>query len=273
MSAPTADRYAARSVNASGRSSRASSVGFIVGEALLLCAAVVLSLLVIQQPGPLPGDVEVEVAVQHALLPHRLATTVLEWVSTINWPVPAGAALAVIVGGLLLLRRWLDSLIVLCVSGLADASNFLTALLVHRPRPEGYGITVLQKVTATTSFPSGHVVHVIAFLGILIFLSFQTRRVAWLLWPLRALFVVVILLMGPSRLLEGEHWPTDVLAGAFLGAFWLVLGIYAFAWAARRWPRLLARDGREGLGKPDHEPPSGGGVPKGGGARPTPRAA
>src|SRR5579859_7859541 len=229
-------------MHASRSASRVSHTGFIVGEALLLCAAILLSFLVIQQPGPLSGDIEVEVGVQHALLPHHLATTILEWVSTINWPVPAGAALAAIVGLLLLLRRWLDAIVVFCFSGLADASNFLLGLLVQRPRPDGHGIIVLQNVTATTGYPSGHVVHAIAFLGILIFVSLQTRRVAWLLWPLRALFVAVILLMGPSRLLEGEHWPTDVLAGAILGAFWLVLGIHAFAWAAHRRPRLLAND-------------------------------
>ncbi len=245
MTTPTADRYVAGSMHAGDSASRFSHAGFILSEALLVCAAVLLSFLVIQQPGPLPGDVNIELGVQHALLPRHLATAVLEWVSTINWPVPAGAALAVIVGGLLLWRRWLDAVVVFCFAGLADASNFLTSLLVQRPRPDGYGIAVLQKVSATTSFPSGHVVHAIAFLGILIFLSFQTRRLSWLLWPLRALFVVVILLMFPSRLLEGEHWPTDVLAGAFLGAFWLVLGMHAFAWAARRWPRLLAGDERE----------------------------
>lgn len=244
MTTPTADRYVAGSRHAGGDASRFSHAGFILGEALLVGAAAVLSLLVIQQPGPLPGDVAVEVGVQHALLPHHLWTAVLEWVSTINWPVPAGVALAVVVVGLLVLRRWLDAVVVFCFAGLADASNFLTSLLVQRPRPDGYGVAVLQKVTATTSFPSGHVVHAIAFLGILIFLSFQTRRLPWLLWPLRALFVVVILLMIPSRLVEGEHWPTDVLAGAFLGAFWLVLGVHAFAWAARRWPRLLANDER-----------------------------
>jgi len=245
MSVPSADLVAAGTPRAGADASQVSHVGFIVGEVLLLCAAAVLSLLVIQQPGPLPGDVGGAVAVQRALLPHHVATIILEWVSTINWPAPAGAALAAVVGLLLLLRRWLDAIVVFCSSGLADASNFLLAILVHRPRPSGDGIVVLQHVTATTSYPSGHVVHAIAFLGILIFLSLQTRRVAWLLWPLRVVFVAVILLMAPSRLLEGEHWPTDVLAGAFVGTFWLVLGIHAFLWAARRHPRLLAGDERE----------------------------
>ncbi len=266
MSVPSADFVAAGTPHAGTDASHVSHAGFIVGEALLLVATILLSFLVIRQPGPLPGDVGGVVAVQHAFLPHHVATTILEWVSTINWPVPAGAALAAIVGLLLLLRRWLDAIVVFCSSGLADASNFLLALLVHRPRPSGDWIIVLQHVTATTSYPSGHVVHAIAFLGILVFLSLQTRRVAWLLWPLRVVFVAVILLMGPSRLLEGEHWPTDVLAGAFVGTFWLVLGIHAFLWAAGRHPRLLAGDEHEELEDSGRVPPPGGGGTSGGDA-------
>jgi membrane-associated phospholipid phosphatase len=53
-----------------------------------------------------------------------------------------------------------------------------------------------------------------------------------------------IILMVPSRVLEGEHWPSDGLAGLLFGGFWLLLTIQAYHWLARRRPRWL------GLGEP-----------------------
>jgi membrane-associated phospholipid phosphatase len=62
----------------------------------------------------------------------------------------------------------------------------------------------------------------------------------WWVWPLRLVLLAVIVLIGPSRMLEGEHWLSDVVAGYLYGAFWLILGLQVYGWAARRWPRLLA---------------------------------
>jgi membrane-associated phospholipid phosphatase len=75
--------------------------------------------------------------------------------------------------------------------------------------------------------------------GFVLFLTFQVRRpyAPWL-WPLRLLLLYLILAMGPSRIMEGEHWPSDVLGGLIYGFLWLLLGIHAYQWASRRWPRL-----------------------------------
>jgi membrane-associated phospholipid phosphatase len=84
----------------------------------------------------------------------------------------------------------------------------------------------------------------VAFFGFVLFLTWQTRRWVPLLWPVRAVLVALIVLMGPSRVLEGEHWPSDVLAGLLYGAFWLILGLHLYTWARHRWPRDRAERNR-----------------------------
>ena len=217
---------------------------FIAGEAVLLVLAMALAVAVKRHPGPLPEDVPVALGTQHLLLPHHALTNALDAVSTINWPIPSAITLAVVVVLFLLVRRWLDAIAVLVVGGLADASSYVTNEIVRRPRPMGHGLYVLRHIANYFSFPSGHVVHAFAVFGILLFLSYRTRhRWPWL-WMVRLVLFLLIVLMAPSRVLEGEHWPSDVVEGALYGLFWLVIGTHLYHWARGRWPRLVTADER-----------------------------
>jgi undecaprenyl-diphosphatase len=197
----------------------------------------------------LPGDVGSVLDLQRLLLPHKTLTLWLEQVSTVTWPIPALETIIASVALLLLLRRWLDALLVAALTALGSGSSFLTSLLIQRPRPTGHGIYVLWQIKDYWSFPSGHVEHALTFFGILLFLTYQIPRPApWLrpvLWAVRLGLLAFIVLMAPSRLVEGQHWTSDVVQGYLYGAFWLILGIHAYRWAAQRWPRLLAAGERE----------------------------
>lgn len=214
---------------------------FMAGEAIVFVLAMALAVIVAHHPAPLPGDVGLALAEQHLILPHAALTQALDAVSTINWPLPSAVALVVVTIILLLLRRRLAAALALLVAGLADGSSYLTNELVRRPRPADHGLHVLQHITNYYSFPSGHVIHALAVWGFWVFLTYRVRRpaaVAWWVWVVRIVLVVLIVLMAPSRVLEGEHWPSDVLEGLLYGAFWLLAGIHAYHWMWRRWPRL-----------------------------------
>jgi membrane-associated phospholipid phosphatase len=233
-----------RDTSESRTTSFIGGTGFLIAV-LLLGAAIALALAVKGHHGPWPDDVNIELADQHLLLPnHRLAVAI-EQVSRVNWPTPAGIIVGTVFFLLLLLRRWLDALTAAGASIFGDLSSYLTNQFVQRPRPEGHGIAVLQQVTNYFSFPSGHVVHVIAFFGVLLFLTFQTRRWPAVTWLLRIVLLLLILLIGPSRVMEGEHWPTDIIEGFLIGAFWLVVAVHWYWWAGTRWPHLLAADERK----------------------------
>jgi undecaprenyl-diphosphatase len=92
---------------------------------------------------------------------------------------------------------------------LADAVSFLVKDLTHRARPfeADHQIHPLY-VVHSSSFPAGHAAT--AFAGAVL-LSLLAPRLAPALLLLAAL-------IGITRVYDGVHYPTDVLAGAALGA-------------------------------------------------------
>src|SRR2546423_11420082 len=216
---------------------------FIVTEFVILVAALAMIVIVKGHPGPLPGDVRLTLDWQRLVRPYALPAALLEADSTINWPLPAGIVATVIVVAFALARRWLDIAVALGTMAAATSTNFITSRFVQRPRPDGFGIFVHQQIPNVYSFPSGHVEHTLAFFGIVVFLTFQVRRPApWLsaaLWLVRIYLLAQIVFMPLSRVLLGEHWPSDNLAGLLYGIFWLLAGIQVYYWAVRRWPRLV----------------------------------
>ncbi|MEO7143702.1 MAG: phosphatase PAP2 family protein [Bryobacteraceae bacterium] len=88
----------------------------------------------------------------------------------------------------------------------------------HRVRPPPYfGLAPLQSF----SFPSGHSLVAFCFYGVLAHLvnsriqQFAVRAGIW------ALAVLMVLLIGFSRIYLGFHYPTDVLAGYAAGIVWV----------------------------------------------------
>lgn len=130
---------------------------------------------------------------------------------------------------LLTLARRIRAAVCAAVAGFgADAINVTMNSLVARPRPAGGQIHAVANL-GLHSFPSGHVTHVVAFYGFLFYLTILGDRIhpRWrpFLWVVRAICLYFILLIGVSRVLEGEHWPSDVLASYLLGALVLVIAV------------------------------------------------
>jgi undecaprenyl-diphosphatase len=79
-----------------------------------------------------------------------------------------------------------------------------------RPRPCDHNLLIRAAVAPLDkySFPSGHTLHAVSFS---LAATFHYPRLAWLVIPFTGLVAV-------SRLVLGLHYPSDVLAGALLGA-------------------------------------------------------
>lgn len=128
--------------------------------------------------------------------------------------------------------RWPTAVFVIAgaLTGLTRLGN-----LANRPRPTGK-LEWGSVASDGGGYPSGHVIYFVLVFGMLAFFAL------WLPSPLprratAAILVGLIAAVGPSRLVELDHWPADVV-GAYLIAFpALVTTITLYIHG----PRILAR--------------------------------
>ena len=110
---------------------------------------------------------------------------------------------------------------------------FLLKQFFRSPRP----LTPLLEPVSGLIFPSGHFLMSVTFYGLLIFLAWEniTDRV-WK-WLLISLLIVLIILIGFSRIYLRLYYFSDVIAGFSAGIIWLTLSI----WAIRKIERFCKR--------------------------------
>lgn len=111
--------------------------------------------------------------------------------------------------------------------------------LFARPRPTD------QRLIAMTgyAFPSGHAMGSVIFHGMLLYLIiyyFNHKKYRNVLLVLGGL---LIFLIGISRIYLSVHYPSDVVAGFFIGGSWLLLAIWF--WEVVMSPREDVRSPRE----------------------------
>jgi membrane-associated phospholipid phosphatase/uncharacterized membrane protein YbhN (UPF0104 family) len=128
-------------------------------------------------------------------------------------------------------RRWYDlSMLVLAVGG-GELINLLLNTLFARHRP-----TVPDPLLTLTgaSFPSGHAMAAMICYGLLVYLSVQ-RLGAWR-WRVLVVVtgVVLIVLIGFSRIYLGVQYLSDVLGGYAAGVVWLAFTMTGIGTLRRR---------------------------------------
>jgi undecaprenyl-diphosphatase len=120
-------------------------------------------------------------------------------------------------GFLALAGRRRTALFVLAATGGGALASTLLKALFARPRPD---IVPHEIYVASASFPSGHaMVSAVVYLtlgALMARLAPGLRLKVYIL----ALAVLLVGLVGISRVYLGVHWPSDVLAGWAAGAGW-----------------------------------------------------
>ena len=148
------------------------------------------------------------------------------------------------IGGLWLLRFRTEAVFLGAAWGTAALSTAVKAA-VNRPRPiPGTDLRVITAPLGGSSFPSGHVITYVGTYGFSAYLADTLIRDPLLRRATTGALVGLVLLVGPSRIYQGHHWPTDVSASYCLGATYLVVvvGAYRAAKAREGGPALRAID-------------------------------
>jgi membrane-associated phospholipid phosphatase len=98
---------------------------------------------------------------------------------------------------------------------------FVLKNLFNRPRPD---IPLLYEAQGL-SFPSGHALMSVTFYGLLVYIIFKMVENKPLKWSLITFLILLIIIIGFSRIYLRVHYTTDVIAGYSVGFLWLVFAI------------------------------------------------
>ena len=157
--------------------------------------------------------------------------SLLTWIgfSPASWIISALVIGFLFVSGL----KWealvtLISLIGFSLLGLA------IKVVVVRPRPSADLVRVIAQLN-DYSFPSGHVLYFTTFFGFLLFLTYTLVKPVWWRTLLLVILSAMIALIGVSRIYEGQHWASDVLAAYLLGSVLLSINILVYRWGKPRY--------------------------------------
>ena len=179
----------------------------------------------------LPGDLETSQAFQR-LTPQPIAM-LFEGVSWLGERAVVLATIATSVA-LLWLLRYRREAFILSLTLAPTLTNIPLKHLIGRPRPSPDLVAVLDTGSTELSFPSGHVLYFVVFFGVLIYLAPRLIPNPTIRRSAQVFLVAMILLVGPSRVYLGAHWPSDVLGSYLLGTVYLGLLIGAHSlWESR----------------------------------------
>jgi membrane-associated phospholipid phosphatase len=201
---------------------------------VLVAAVVFVALAVIAHSvAYFPIDITITHAVQsyHGSAFDRL----MYWISWIGFMPQvdvAGALVILLLFGLGL--RWESVVAVFATAGVGVGT--LVKLVVYRPRPSADLVHVLNQLPSS-GFPSGHVLEATTLCGFLAFLGYSLLKPGALRSALLVALGLFILLMGLSRIYEGQHWFSDVMGAYLFGSLWLALTIKIYRWGK---PRFFA---------------------------------
>ena len=131
-----------------------------------------------------------------------------------------GVALAVVVGlaGSWWQRSWRPLVHFTVLVGGYLALYVIVTHLVPRDRPP---VEILDPgLVPDHSFPSGHVAtSIVVYVGIVLWVAAVAPRWRRWVWPL----LLAPLVVAPSRLYQGAHHPTDVMASVVSATIWVVV--------------------------------------------------
>ncbi len=158
--------------------------------------------------------------------------TTMKAVSELGVLEIAGPLVAITAVALFIAGWRAESILMVLTPSAGRLVTLVVKEIVDRPRPSESVVQVLQEATSA-SFPSGHVVNSVVYLGALAVVLNLRLRPSLSLRTAQALIVALVLATGLSRIYLGMHWLGDVVGGFAFGA----AVVAAAVWIWRAWPK------------------------------------
>jgi len=128
-------------------------------------------------------------------------------------------------GTFIYFNRFKEPLLLIMATESAHIITKITKNLFHIPRPPAE----LNLVDPHGfSFPSGHSMVSMVFYGLLVYFCFKYIKNVWIKMSSIFILVLLVILIGLSRIYLGVHYPSDVIGGFSLGLFWISMWIILF---------------------------------------------
>lgn len=176
-----------------------------------------------------PGDLYLTLRLQS--INNHFLLSVMQWISFIfgGW---CSVLVVVIIGILVWWRIGRLEAILIAVAGLFTLIDVPLKLVIDRPRPSINLVQVLIHMP-DNGFPSGHAIFAMVILGLLAYFIFTNVKNYILRTVVLTGLIVLILLVGSSRVYLGVHWPSDVIGGYLIGGTLLTVLIWFYqGWKA-----------------------------------------
>jgi membrane-associated phospholipid phosphatase len=199
----------------SGRRAVSRGTIFLAFYLWLLSGAIMISLIA-RYTQFFPGDQTIARNLQRQRKPWIRQFMIA--ISEIGFP-RIGIPLTFSIAGIFWILRFRLEAIFVLLTASSNILNGMVKRLIKRPRPTKELVTV-ARVINEPSFPSGHVMHYMNLFGLLDYLLATNWRSGRLRNILLTICTSLIILIGPSRVYLGAHWPSDVMAGYIYGGLW-----------------------------------------------------
>jgi membrane-associated phospholipid phosphatase len=166
-------------------------------------------------------EIDIAITLRLQARQHRSVAALMELVSWPGFPPQSRVIPPLLISTLFVMRLRTEAAFQFLAWGTAGISTVVKGF-VQRPRPLPEQVRVVLAPLGGSSFPSGHVLTYVGTYGFAAYLCYTTIRPPLLRWPLSLLPLGLVAAVGPSRIYQGHHWPTDVAASYLLGLSYLI---------------------------------------------------
>lgn len=189
----------------------------VAGAALLAFSAIFTAVKARRSEG-----LDVAITLRWQAAHHRSLALLMEAASWPGFPPQSRIIPPLAMATMLVMRLRTEAAFQALAWGTALVST-VVKWFVRRPRPLPEQVRVVLAPLGGSSFPSGHVLTYVGTYGFMAFVIYSVIRPPQVRWPLSLGLVGMIGLVGPSRIYQGHHWPTDVAASYMLGLSYLIV--------------------------------------------------